>query len=549
MSVTTTTNRVIVLGDGIATTFEFPFIGVDPGDIFVTYTDPDGASTDLSQSQYSVTLNPALPGAIWGIGGDVTYPLSGSPIPDGSSLTIVRILPETQETQISNQGAFYPRVVEQELDLLMMTIQQVSDQASRALVVPVSDPDVPLPIPGVQQRAGQMLGFDALGNPIAAQPSSALVSSAMQPVVGAATLPLARAAMGVDYPVLVVSANQTPGLDEYGTRYKATTAINIALPGGMFNGYALSLQALSGDSTVTPNGTDSIYGLSPGAPQVVGVGATGQIVFDGVSTWYYDEITPSDYVGLIKDFAGYAENVPAKHAPCDGGAFVRVDFPLLLDRITMQLTAGRTFNSTTLTGFTSDQTDQLATGIPVEGTGIPSGATIASISTNSITLSVTCSSSGTDSIRIFPWGNGNGTTTANRPDLRGISTAGPDRYAGGSSANRLTPTYFGATARIGKTGGGESQTLTQAQMPSYTLPNTLGINDGRTWTTQNTQIAVGSGTVFSQTSGSGAVLAGNGVNVSGSITVTGSVTSGGSGSAHTIVQPTAIVNKIIRVLN
>ncbi len=119
-------SSIIALGNGIATVFSFPFVGVAASDIVVSYTDADGNISILSPSDYTVSLNAAPAGQLWGIGGTITYPLAGSPIATGTSLTIQRTLPLTQTTSIADQGNFYPQAVEQALDTLCMEIQQVS---------------------------------------------------------------------------------------------------------------------------------------------------------------------------------------------------------------------------------------------------------------------------------------------------------------------------------------------------------------------------------------------------------------------------------------
>lgn len=95
-------------------------------DIQVVYTNADGAQTTLSPTVYTVAINSPAPGSLWGVGGFITYPLAGSPIANGTSLTISRILPLTQQTELSNQGNFYPAVVEEGLDTLEMQIQQTA---------------------------------------------------------------------------------------------------------------------------------------------------------------------------------------------------------------------------------------------------------------------------------------------------------------------------------------------------------------------------------------------------------------------------------------
>lgn len=197
MTISTTASSVTLAGNGATTSFNFSFIAGAASNIVVVFTDASGNQTTLLQgSQYILALNAAEPGQIWGVGGTVTYPLSGAPIPSGALLTIQRIVPLTQTTSISNQGAFYPQAVERALDILCMEIQQVGGIANRALLFNPIDVGPFAPLPAAAQRASQLLGFDSLGNPIAAEPTGALVSSVMQPVVEAASTVEALALLG-----------------------------------------------------------------------------------------------------------------------------------------------------------------------------------------------------------------------------------------------------------------------------------------------------------------------------------------------------------------
>lgn len=67
-------------------------------------------------------------------------------------------------------------------------------------------------LPSATARALQMLGFDAAGNPIAAQPASALVSAAWQPVVASPTLAAGLALLGVNNGRVVGEEIDWPGL-------------------------------------------------------------------------------------------------------------------------------------------------------------------------------------------------------------------------------------------------------------------------------------------------------------------------------------------------
>ncbi len=125
MTVSTSQSTEVFIGNGVTNSFDFNFIGVSANDLAVIIV--DGITTvTLSPSQYTVFLNPAAVGSIWGIGGTITYPTVGTPIADGVLLTVLRTLPLTQTTSISNQGSFAPIVIEQALDILEMQIQQVA---------------------------------------------------------------------------------------------------------------------------------------------------------------------------------------------------------------------------------------------------------------------------------------------------------------------------------------------------------------------------------------------------------------------------------------
>lgn len=131
MTISTIPSATTLLGNGVLTSFQFFFIGVAAADITVTYVDTNGSQTVLSTLAYTLTLNAATTGSLWGIGGSVQYPLVGSPIAAGTQLIISRTLPLTQLTTISNQGQFTPQVIEQALDLLCLEIQQVSGRTGQ----------------------------------------------------------------------------------------------------------------------------------------------------------------------------------------------------------------------------------------------------------------------------------------------------------------------------------------------------------------------------------------------------------------------------------
>ena len=143
------------------------------------------------------------------------------------------------------------------------------------------------------------------------------------------------------------------------------------------------------------------------------------------------------------------------------------------------------------------------------------------------------------------FGVGNGSTTFNVPDLRGRVVAGQDDM-GGSSANRLTGLSGGVDGDVfGAAGGAETHTLTTAQLAAHTHDSPALTDPGHTHTYAGAQVFNGG------TGGAGGVNAGSN-QTSGSsttgITLAATTGSTGSDAAHNNVQPTIILNYILRVI-
>jgi microcystin-dependent protein len=129
------------------------------------------------------------------------------------------------------------------------------------------------------------------------------------------------------------------------------------------------------------------------------------------------------------------------------------------------------------------------------------------------------------------YGTGDGSTTFNVPDLTGRVPAGKE-----ATATRLTSAVGGVDGgTLGASGGTQSVTLTQAQIPAHT--HSAGTLSGSSAVTSLNNAASGSGTDISRT------ISGN----ASAVVITGSTGSIGSDSAHANVQPTLIVNYIIKV--
>lgn len=142
------------------------------------------------------------------------------------------------------------------------------------------------------------------------------------------------------------------------------------------------------------------------------------------------------------------------------------------------------------------------------------------------------------------YGAGNGTTTFNLPDLRGRVIAGQDDM-GGTSANRLTNQTGGLNGdTLGASGGSETHTLTTAQMPVHTHVQTAHDHAAIKYKLRDDISGSGGNSLVSQ------IVDGDGT-LGGSTTVDTEPTTAvnqntGSGDAHNNVQPTFILNKMIK---
>lgn len=123
-------------GNGSTVQFPFEFKVFERSDVLVTLADSDDTETILQlDSDYEVTLNDNQGQAP---GGVVTYPVSGVPMPAGFRLTLSGNVPYAQPTSITNQGGFYPKVLEDALDRAVIQIQQLAEQLSRSFQAPIS---------------------------------------------------------------------------------------------------------------------------------------------------------------------------------------------------------------------------------------------------------------------------------------------------------------------------------------------------------------------------------------------------------------------------
>lgn len=248
-------------------------------------------------------------------------------------------------------------------------------------------------------------------------------------------------------------------------------------------------------------------------------------------------------VGTILAWSGML--APNQYQFAYGQALSRATFPELLQAITQLSNITCVGGNQTLTGI--GDTSNIPIGAAIEANCVVAGSTVLSKTLNTVTISIAASISTTASGRFFPYGNGNGTTTFNVPDLRGRVIPGRNNMGGIVSSN-LTSTYYGSEPdAVGAAGGNQSSTLAQSNLPNVNF--NVSIPSGQGAHTHSYTLTSGVNQTL-QPGGANIPAVSNSASNTGSSTLpsmTGTAASGGSGTAFSLVQPSMTLNYIIKV--
>lgn len=155
MTISSTTSRADYTGNGSVDTYAYGFKVFDQGDLLVIVRDTDGAETTLTiTTHYTVTgVGNASGGNVVLVNGAFDWLDGDGDLKTGYHLTIRRVADIVQETDLRNQGAFFPEVYEEALDKLVIIEQQQQDEIGRSMkmaetVSPASfSPTLPAELP------------------------------------------------------------------------------------------------------------------------------------------------------------------------------------------------------------------------------------------------------------------------------------------------------------------------------------------------------------------------------------------------------------------
>ena len=157
MTISSTTRKAgPFIGNGVTTDFPFDFKLFEAADLRVVHADALGVETDLVHvTDCTVTLNADQDE---NPGGSVVL---NAPLVAGDRLVLLSAVPELQPVDLTNQGGFYPELVNGGLDRATVLSQQLREQLGRSITLPVTaepgDLALPAPVPG------QLLGWTNSG--------------------------------------------------------------------------------------------------------------------------------------------------------------------------------------------------------------------------------------------------------------------------------------------------------------------------------------------------------------------------------------------------
>ncbi len=292
--------------------------------------------------------------------------------------------------------------------------------------------------------------------------------------------------------------------------------------------------------------------LSKGCVPASGGGSVNFLRADG--TFAPTGAGGSAIVGMLLPWAG--ASVPDTYLLAYGQAVSRTTYASLFSEMSATASITCTSGSPNIT-VSADIANRMPIGGAIEGVAcFVAGTTVSSKSGTTLTLNHNAGANTTTAIVFIPWGNGDGSTTFNVPNLQGRAVVGRDNMSG-SAAGVVTAAFYGANPdALGANGGAQSTTLVGGNLPPYTPSGSVASTSTSVSSStaivlnQDTYTIAGAGgtTLYGQ---SGAVPA----NQTPTITTTTGTTStftgsaqGGSSTAFSQIQPSVTIDWIIKAL-
>lgn len=211
MTVPASPNRDDYIGDGLVNTYSYTYKIFNQSSIQITIADDSDVEfpTLIIGTDYTVTgVGEANGGTIVLVDNSQAWLTTGN-LTNNYKIAILRVRPLGQDTDIRNQGVYFPALHEDEYDRQIMIDQQVQEQIDRSAKLPItSNKNVVLPVP----EDGKVLAWSGvLGDMInvtnsggdadaAAAAAAASAAAALVSETNAAASEVAAAASAAAFP-------------------------------------------------------------------------------------------------------------------------------------------------------------------------------------------------------------------------------------------------------------------------------------------------------------------------------------------------------------
>lgn len=282
------------IGNNSASVYSFTFQIVNLTDLLVVKRTDLGVESELDiNTDYSVDYS------LHDLGGNITL-IAGN-LPTDFALMIRRKKPLDQETDIRNQGAYFPEVIEDTFDQEVMNDQQQQEEIDRSFKCAETETgfDATMPYgiidnPGaviVVNNAGDGLDFGptvsqiaaASGSAAAAAASAAAAAASETVAVDAAVQATQSAADAADFAAMAQAAiaNVTE-VDTSGGDVAET--LPLANVGKQFVSFINTDFGGPNKVNVSPPGGNTL--MNGAGPDPLGAGEVGTYWSNGVTKWY-----------------------------------------------------------------------------------------------------------------------------------------------------------------------------------------------------------------------------------------------------------------------
>lgn len=131
MTVSSSTNKVLFLGNGVTTQFSLPFRFFADEHINAYFI--ESATNNITKLTLGIDYTLIGSGEPEVDGSAVSFLITTAPVASGRGLFVERVMPLVQETDIVNQGEFFASTHENVFDWLTMLIQQADGKASDSM--------------------------------------------------------------------------------------------------------------------------------------------------------------------------------------------------------------------------------------------------------------------------------------------------------------------------------------------------------------------------------------------------------------------------------